>query len=401
MRQLLVGAAMVAGLLLAGASVMEAGEARTEMISPKVVSIHTVDASSPEAIVKGIIKPGMSDEEKALAIWRYCWRNLYHWPAPQEEGRSKHELDVVYDVNKLFNVYGYTYCFASRSPAEALCQAAGLEARSGGIGGHLIWEAYFGGRYHYIDSDQRGFSRLADGTIAALEDCRGRARELILAPRSPSTPFFPSVKRPMMIYEQKQIFTGYLLNHAVHYRQHDKFRTTHPMNLALRPGERFTRSWANAGKWNCPPGLAAECKGVGYVDPWPGPRDHYAELYPESPRNDDGSPLAYANGLLVYRPNLAAGAGDYAAGVFRDENVDATGGGFGPAAAGKPARAEFRVWLPYVIVGWPGDVEKLSVTGGRHSEDPGLERRRRFVAGSVERRQGRRKRLRRGHFQAG
>jgi len=335
-----------------------------EMLSPKVVSIHTVDASSPEAIVKGIIRPGMTQEEKALAVWRYCWENVYHWPAPQEDRRSRHELDVVYDANKLINVYGYTYCFAARAPAEALLQAAGIEARSGGIGGHVIWEAYFDGRWHFIDSDQRGFSRLGDGAIASLEDYRGgRARELVLNPKGPSTPFFPAVKRPMMIYEQKQIFTGYMMNHAVHYHQHDKFRTTHPMQMSLRPGERFTRSWKNVGKWNCQPGLAGECKGIGYVDPWPGPFEHEADLYPESMRNDDGSPQSFGNGLLVYRPDLSAAAQQYAAGVFADENVDAAGPGFGPAAAARTAHADFRVWLPYVIAGWPGDIEKREVSG--------------------------------------
>ncbi len=370
--QTLSRAALLAGTSLAALAaagcVRPAGSAgpepETVMISPKVVSIHTVDASSPEAIVRAIIKPGMSQEEKALAVWRYCWENVYHWPAPQEDLRSRHELDVVYDANKLINVYGYTYCFAGRAPAEALLQAAGIEARSGGIGGHVIWEAYFDGKWHFIDSDQRGFSRLADGSIASLEDYRGgRARELVLHPGAPSVPFFPAVKRPMMIYEQKQIFTGYMMNHAVHYHQHDKFRTTHPMQMSLRPGERFTRSWKNAGKWNCPPGLAGECKAIGYVDPWPGPFEHEADLYPESARNDDGSPQSFGNGLLVYRPNLAAGARDYSAGVFADENVDATGAGFGPAAAGKPARADFRVWLPYVIAGWPGDIEKREISG--------------------------------------
>ncbi len=53
------------------------------MISPKIVSVHTPDASSPEAVVRSIIKPGMTSEEKALAVWRYCWRNTYHWPAPK------------------------------------------------------------------------------------------------------------------------------------------------------------------------------------------------------------------------------------------------------------------------------------------------------------------------------
>ncbi|MFO7900886.1 MAG: hypothetical protein R6V58_17720 [Planctomycetota bacterium] len=334
------------------------------IVRPKIVSIHTVDTSSPASIVDAIIEPGMTQEEKAIAIWRFCWRHTYHWPAPRENDRKTHELDVVFDAMKQLNVYGYTYCFAIRALGEALWEAAGMEARSCGIGGHVLGEVYFDGRYHLMDHEQRGFSRLPDGTIASLEDYRGRP-ELILDPTGPSTPFFPSGKNPKVPYEQKHVVTGYLMNHDVHYYQHDKYRTTHPMHLGLRPGERFVRTWDNVGKWHWYPALTAAWKNDSYGNPWTGPRDRYAELYDEAPRDEDGAPLTFGNGLLVYRPDLTAGANDLDDGVCHRENVDDSGDGFGPAAVKQPARADFRVRLPYLIVGWPGDVdaEEPHVTG--------------------------------------
>jgi hypothetical protein len=335
------------------------------MISPRIVSIHTPDPSTPESVVASILEPGMTQQDKALAVWRYCWKHTYHWPAPKEDRRKMHETDVVFDAVKQLNVYGYTYCFAIRALGEALWEAAGLEARSCGIGGHVLGEAYYDGKYHLLDHEQRGFSRMPDGSVASLEDYRGNAQNLILHPTGPSKPFFPSGKRPLVPYEQKHIITGYLLNHDVHYYQHDKVRTTHSMNLGLRPGERFTWSWDRVGKWHWIPAYTSEYKWSGYGDPWDGPCDRYTDLYDEAPRSEDGGPLTFANGLLVYRPDLREGARDYADGVFTDEHIDRSGGGFRPARAGQAAAAEFRVRLPYVIVGWPGDVaaEDPDITG--------------------------------------
>ena len=350
-------------LLSAGCQMLE--EPPVRIVSPKIVSIHTPDASTPEAIVQTIIQPGMTPEEKALAIWRYCWEHTYHWPAPKEDRRKMHETDVVFDAVKQLNVYGYTYCFAIRALGEALWEAAGLEARSCGIAGHVLGEAYYDGKYHLLDHEQRGYSRMPDGSVASLEEYRGNARDLILKPTGPSKPFFPSGKRPQVPYEQKHVITGYLLNHQKHYYQHDKFRTTHSMNLGLRPGERFIRSWDNVGKWAWTPGYTNEWKWAGYGDPWAGPRDKYTDLYDEAPRDEDGNPVTFANGLMVYRPDLSAGAKDYADGVFRDTNIDGSGKGFRPAKVGRVATADFRVRLPYVIVGWPGDIaaEKPKITG--------------------------------------
>ncbi len=334
------------------------------IVSPKIVSIHTVDTSSLESIIETIIEPGMTPEEKAIAIWRFCWEHTYHWPAPKENDRRVHEFDVVYDALKLLNVYGYTYCYAIRSLGEALWEAAGMEGRSGGIGGHVLAEVYYEGRYHLLDHDQRGFSRLPDGTIASMADYRGRP-ELVLDPPGPSEPFFPAGTAPRAPYEQKHIFAGYMLNQHVHYRQFDKYRTTHPMHLGLRPGERFIGSWDNVGKWQWYPAVTNEYKRNGYGDPWTGPRDPYGELYDQAPRDEDGRPLTYGNGLLIYRPDLGSGARDLEDGVCHSENIDNAGQGFGPSEPKQPARADFRVRLPYIIVGWPGNIaaEDTTITG--------------------------------------
>ena len=326
-------------------------------IAPKIVSRHTPDGSSLSTLVAGLIRPGMSSEEKAIAVWRFCWQHTYHWPAPREGARARHELDVVYDAFKQLNVYGYTYCFAIRSLAEALYEAAGLEARSGGIGGHVIAETHYEGRYRYLDHDQRGFTRLRDGTIAALTDYRNRP-EQVFDPPGRSRPCFPSATRPYAPYEQALIFAGYLAGQTRHYRQHDKYRAMHAMTLALRPGERFIRRWDHDGKWHWSPGLTD-----GYVDPLDGPRDPYHGLHKEAPRGENGAARSFGNGLLLYRPNLAASSRDFEDGACEAIHIRRGGLGFGPARSGQVARAAFRVRLPYIIVGWPRSADKPDIVG--------------------------------------
>jgi hypothetical protein len=323
------------------------------MVSLILVSGATPDASSPDTVVSSILSPGMTPEEKALAIYDYCRRHTFHWPAPREG--DTHELGVVYDVNKLLNVYGYSYCFAIRALAEALYEAAGMEARSTGIGGHVVTEVYYNGAYHYLDHDQRGYARLSSGPIAQVSDYYyGGARQLILNAPSPPEPFFPATRRPRAPYEERHIFAGYLQNRQVHYHQHDKYRTTHPMQLTLRPGERIVRSWGGCGKWHRPPELVEEIRGNGYVDTAEGPRDHIAELYAGAPRLDSGDPLRYANGVSIFRPSLAEGSTDVQESAFYLQNLDTSAEGLRPLDTGGPAEAVFRLHLPYVIVGRPG-----------------------------------------------
>ncbi|MCX7590915.1 MAG: hypothetical protein N2255_04735, partial [Kiritimatiellae bacterium] len=134
------------------------------VLMPFVLREAQIDTSSVESIIASIIRPGMNDKEKAFAVYNFLRNHVYHWPAMREPPKADDfEYGVVYDPVKLVNVYGYGYCFANRGALEALWQAAGLEARSAGIGGHSIAEVFYEGAYHFLDADQHGYILLPDG----------------------------------------------------------------------------------------------------------------------------------------------------------------------------------------------------------------------------------------------
>ena len=72
----------------------------------KVLSDKVADVSSLEAWKRSFIREGMSDEEKAVAIWKSNSSFVYQDAPPIEflqEG-------CVHDAIKSFNVYGYGMC---------------------------------------------------------------------------------------------------------------------------------------------------------------------------------------------------------------------------------------------------------------------------------------------------
>ncbi len=71
----------------------------------KVLSDKVEDVSSPEAWKRTYITAGMSDQEKALAIWRTVVKYRHQIDPPDE-----YLQDNVHDVFKTIHVYGYGMC---------------------------------------------------------------------------------------------------------------------------------------------------------------------------------------------------------------------------------------------------------------------------------------------------
>ena len=94
----------------------------------KVLSDKVEDVSSPEAWKKTYIKPGMSDQEKALAIWKTVVK-YRHQTAPPNECLQ----DNVHDVFKTIHVYGYGMCCCASSHVETLARYLGMPARGWAI----------------------------------------------------------------------------------------------------------------------------------------------------------------------------------------------------------------------------------------------------------------------------
>ncbi|MGQ9662719.1 MAG: hypothetical protein ACUVWX_10360, partial [Kiritimatiellia bacterium] len=317
------------------------GEDRA-VLTPYILREGQIDTSSIEAIIASIIRPGMSDKEKAFAVYHFLRNHVYHWPAMREPPRADDfEYGVVYDPIKLINVYGYGYCFANSSALENLWQAAGLEARSAGIGGHSIAEVFYDGAYHFLDADQHGYVLLPDGkTVASIAQIERDPINLILRQPNPSTPFFPATADPKVPYESKVILAGYFASTEDNYYRHDKIHRGHTMDITLLPGMRFVRRFSSDGRWNLRnKDLEMEYK-LGYVDPRVGPRDFLSDT-------------TYGNGELLYQPDLTTQSGEYPAGVWQESNILRTEKGLQPVEPDKPAWCVFRIRLPYVIVGWP------------------------------------------------
>ena len=233
----------------------------------KVLSDKVEDLSSLEAWKRSWIAEGMSDEEKALAIWRTVVK-YRHQTAPPNEFLQ--QADNVHDVMKTIHVYGYGMCCCAAANVEQLGRYAGFEARGRIIHAHSVPELRYGGAWHLLDCSLINYFRKPDGAIASVNDLieavtawhkahpghrRNGAKLRQLArnegwrkgpPLLANTAFYtkdgwnlagshgwPSTMqeydcKPDQIYEY-----GYSQGHQ--------------LNVQLRPGERLTRHWSNKG----------------------------------------------------------------------------------------------------------------------------------------------------------
>lgn len=119
-----------------------ASAAGAHVKSPWVTTDRTVDCSSYETIVKGVIKPGMTEEEKALAMYDFYRQMIYHY----------RNLPESRDPVKCINVIGNTLCGSQATCMKGLLEAAGIKARVVAGPGHTFYEAFYDGQWHGYDT---------------------------------------------------------------------------------------------------------------------------------------------------------------------------------------------------------------------------------------------------------
>jgi hypothetical protein len=316
----------IGGLVLSGV-LAQAGQ--PAVVNPRVTTDSTIDCSSAEAVVKQITKPDMTDEQKAVACWRFMLDHYYHWYPPKEECVP----EFVRDFAKAVNSYGFGPCFVNAPVLTDLWEACGFETRSYTITGHSIPEVKYGGAWHMLDADARGWHRKDDGQIASVEELSGDAK-LLTDPKEKSDPFYPfgapdAAVKPLEPWGPASKMMDLYLSKKDNYQYNRRAVMGHPMFLTLRSGEKITLSAANEGKWykfGAMPDTAVAS----------GPINVSKEF-------------TYGNGHLTYKPDLKTAA---AAELLwlGSKNVKVDGGKIGAEKEGEPAVAVFRVWCPYVLV---------------------------------------------------
>jgi hypothetical protein len=258
-------------------------------------------------IVSSAVDSGMTDREKAFALWFQEIRYRYHWAGDNDE---------LGDPVKVFNVYGHNTCGNDSICLAGLWKRAGLKVTPARVVGHCVSQAFFDGRWNLFDGDMHSMYLLRDNRTVACEQDLVRDHDLIK--RSHTQGILNPDKRANDEWEASiYVFEG--------KPEGDRNSVTGTsMNMVLRPGEAITWNW-------------------GHADPVKYHGDN-------KPRYPD----MICNGLWEYRPDFS---GDlWKKGAATIEGIQASRGEL-MAAEGKAGAVVWIVRSPYVLVSGRLEVE--------------------------------------------
>ena len=118
-----------------------------KVMAPRVTTDRSVDCHSLESIVANVCTPAMTDQEKAVALFRFVRRMMFHYPQRSERLHPKDDLDSL----RLLNTYGYSLCSQQALVLVDLWRTAGIKSICWGMPGHCTAQAWYDGSEHWFD----------------------------------------------------------------------------------------------------------------------------------------------------------------------------------------------------------------------------------------------------------
>jgi hypothetical protein len=373
--------ALMSGLLLT-VTVARAegpGASGTRVNNLKVLSDKVDDVTTVENLLKSFVRPGMTDQERARAIWAAVVKYRHQAPPPDEGLAADWE---AHDPVKILNVYGYCMCCCSTALIAALNRADGREARGRILDGHSVAEVRHGGGWHMYDASLiTHFPRPGDGADASVDEIResvaawyaanpgyrgapARLAELMRGDgwtawksRGPellaACPYYRLGFFPAGTHGWNDTMAEYARSPSEVYEY--GYHAGHRALFSLRPGESLVREAGNRGLH------VNGDRSTGWVG-----------LKARAPESDliylkeflpDYRGGVVGNGVHRYAPDL--GSGGLAGGAEVYDNL-AEGGSpaLRPRAVGKPGVAVIPMTSPYVYLGG-----KLRLKAVRRSAD--------------------------------
>ncbi len=270
------------------------------------------DFRNLQEMVAGALRPGMTDREKAIALWWLQTTHRFHATTNDAE---------VNDPVKAINVYGYTTCGDDSICLAGLWRTAGFKVRPARVVGHCITQVSFDGRWNLLDGDMGPFYLLRDNVTLAGEEDLVRDHDLLKRTHThgildPDSRTAAEWSAALFVYEGA----------AGGDRQSARDTT---MNMVLRPNEALVWRWGHR--------VPLKYHGRADLKEW-GPR----------------APERVCNGLWEYRPDFTRES--WRKGAESVANVQVKDGEL-VAQAGKMGVVVWKMRSPYVFVGGRLEVE--------------------------------------------
>ncbi len=278
----------------------------TDVVNPWLSNGRN-DFRTVSEIVARVVKPGMTDREKAMALWWQEIQYRFHY-----EGDNNELSSPV----KVFNVYGHNTCGNDSICLAGQWKLAGLKVAPARLVGHCVSQVFFDGGWHLLDGDMHSIYLLRDNeTIAGEQDV---VRDHDLVKRTHTQGILQPDRRTGDEWQSSiYVFEG----EVVGDRNAD---TTTAMNMTLRPGEALVWRWGHLN-----------------------PVKYHGGRQPQFPDR-------ICNGLWEYRPDFTNAAWRHGAATI--ENIKTADGGLS-AEEVKTGTITWTMRSPYVFVGGKLDVE--------------------------------------------
>jgi hypothetical protein len=371
----------------------------------KVLPDKAPDCSSLKAIVESVTRDCQTNDEKAIAIYNFMRLTHYHRAYPSEPGGIP--------VLKEINCYGWSLCGGLHAEQSALWREMGWDWRFVGWPGHTTVEAFYDGRWHYLDVFLKFYAWMPDPkdpqrrTIAGQDDLAADSQNLLL------DAFVMDESRKVMYAKGNEfeligdranwqapafLVCGDEISGIVDGTKHrNRVGPTegwggmlhksggYSADVDLAPGFALTNSWDKSpDAWYWSGSQIEPCHTCGDKEirnsPEKGP---IVEPY----LGNDWKCESYANGQIDFRADLNS---DTCLQSFTEiENVKFVDGGLIAANPEQPARVTVLLQSPYILTQATGSatgIERLevSVDKGQHWQEAKLADFGATVAGHVQ-----------------
>jgi hypothetical protein len=370
----------------------------------KVLPDKAPDCSSLKSIVETVTRDCKTNDEKAIALYNFMRLTHYHRAYPSEPGGIP--------VLKEINCYGWSLCGGLHAEQSALWREIGWDWRFVGWPGHTTVEAFYDGRWHYLDVFLKFYAWMPDPrdpskkTIAGQDDLAANPQALVLDAfvldqarkvayaKGNEFDLFgekANAQAPAFLTcgdDLKGVVDGVKHRNRVGPEpgwagmRHATGNYSADVNLA--PGFALTSTWDKAeGAWYWADSKIAPCHTCGDKEirnsPEKGP---IAEPY----LGPDWNAESYANGTLTFRADFSRASG---ADSFETiENATLKDGALIVADSSRPGRAVVRLQSPYLMTQAVGAAEgvdqfEISTDDGKSWKAADLKDFGRIVAGQV------------------